>query len=143
VKIALLDQTLLAGLGNIQVSEALFRAGIHPARPANALTRDEVSRLLGAMRASISETLETLLASDARYLQEGAENHFMGARVSCAPAVVARRSCVRCRGRARPSFVRDVSARPGARLRPDRRRWPASAAGPRRWARCAGWRARR
>jgi len=36
IKVALLDQTLLAGVGNIQASESLFRAGIDPRRPARS-----------------------------------------------------------------------------------------------------------
>ncbi len=45
VKQALLDQEILAGLGNIYVDEALHRAGIHPSRPANALGGDDLARL--------------------------------------------------------------------------------------------------
>ncbi|HHU51773.1 MAG TPA: DNA-formamidopyrimidine glycosylase [Firmicutes bacterium] len=41
VKGVLLDQQVLAGLGNIYTDEALFRAGINPARPANSLTEEE------------------------------------------------------------------------------------------------------
>ena len=36
IKAALLDQRIVAGLGNIYVCEALFRAGIHPKRAAHA-----------------------------------------------------------------------------------------------------------
>src|SRR5579863_6468840 len=42
IKQALLDQTIVAGVGNIYADEALFYASIHPLRPANALTLDEV-----------------------------------------------------------------------------------------------------
>jgi formamidopyrimidine-DNA glycosylase len=45
VKQALLDQRVVAGLGNIYVDEALHRARIHPARPANSLNLDEVTCL--------------------------------------------------------------------------------------------------
>jgi len=45
VKQALLDQEVLAGLGNIYVDEALHRARIHPSRPANALADAELARL--------------------------------------------------------------------------------------------------
>jgi formamidopyrimidine-DNA glycosylase len=45
IKTALLDQTLIAGLGNIYVDESLFTAGIHPARPANSLSGAEVQKL--------------------------------------------------------------------------------------------------
>ncbi|MDN5293068.1 MAG: formamidopyrimidine-DNA glycosylase [Eubacteriales bacterium] len=45
VKAVLLNQSLLAGLGNIYADEALHRAGIHPARPACSLTAGEVESL--------------------------------------------------------------------------------------------------
>lgn len=45
IKQALLDQSVLAGLGNIYVDEALHRAKIHPAHPANSLDEAELSRL--------------------------------------------------------------------------------------------------
>lgn len=45
IKAVLLDQKTVAGLGNIYVDEALFGAGIHPERPAHALTRAQAARL--------------------------------------------------------------------------------------------------
>jgi len=45
VKAALLDQRTVAGLGNIYVDEALWRAGIHPLRPAESLDADEVAKV--------------------------------------------------------------------------------------------------
>ncbi len=45
MKVALLDQSVLAGVGNIYATEALFRAGIHPARASRSLTLDEIARL--------------------------------------------------------------------------------------------------
>jgi formamidopyrimidine-DNA glycosylase len=56
IKVALLDQTLIAGIGNIYASEALFRAGIDPTRAASSLTAKEVGRLVPALK-------EVLLAS--------------------------------------------------------------------------------
>jgi formamidopyrimidine-DNA glycosylase len=50
IKRALLDQTLISGIGNIYADEALWRAGLHYARPTETLTRGEISRLLGAVR---------------------------------------------------------------------------------------------
>ena len=49
VKALLLDQRVLAGLGNIYVDEALHRAGIHPRTPASAIGRKDADRLHGAM----------------------------------------------------------------------------------------------
>jgi formamidopyrimidine-DNA glycosylase len=54
IKVALLDQGLVVGLGNIYVDEALFRAGIHPERIANTLTTKEFTRL----HQEIIETLQ-------------------------------------------------------------------------------------
>ncbi len=53
IKAALLDQRTLAGLGNIYVDEALWRARIHPLRPAESIDRDELRRLHKAIRATL------------------------------------------------------------------------------------------
>ena len=45
IKAALLNQTLLAGVGNIYADESLFHAGIRPRRRTNRLTADELDRL--------------------------------------------------------------------------------------------------
>lgn len=45
IKVLLLDQSFLAGVGNIYADEALHAAGINPQRPAGSLTRDETTRL--------------------------------------------------------------------------------------------------
>jgi formamidopyrimidine-DNA glycosylase len=50
IKAALLDQTLIAGLGNIYVDESLFRAGIHPLTAANRLTPEQTTRLARAIK---------------------------------------------------------------------------------------------
>ena len=57
IKNLLLDQTVLAGLGNIQVTEALFRAHVHPARPADSLTPAEIAALAEGILATITHTL--------------------------------------------------------------------------------------
>jgi formamidopyrimidine-DNA glycosylase len=53
LKAALLDQRTLAGLGNIYVDEALWRARLHPLRPANSLDDDEVRALHRGIRAAL------------------------------------------------------------------------------------------
>jgi formamidopyrimidine-DNA glycosylase len=58
VKALLLDQRRIAGVGNIYADEALFRARIHPLRPAGRLRRAEVERL----HAGIVEALEAGIA---------------------------------------------------------------------------------
>jgi len=55
LKAALLDQGLVAGLGNIYVDEALFRARLHPERRPDSLHPDEVARLHRAIRAVLRE----------------------------------------------------------------------------------------
>ncbi len=52
IKSVLLDQTVLAGMGNLYTDEALHHAKIHPLRPANRLTRADFERLhAGILRA--------------------------------------------------------------------------------------------
>lgn len=50
IKVALLDQRVIAGLGNIYTSEALWRAKVDPRREASTLASPEVARLLNAVR---------------------------------------------------------------------------------------------
>lgn len=50
VKNVLLNQRLIAGLGNIYVDEALFASGVRPQRPAAALSAEEIGRLHRAIR---------------------------------------------------------------------------------------------
>lgn len=57
IKAALLDQTLVAGLGNIYVCESLFRAGISPLRKAGSLKKAEVARLWHAIRAVLEDAI--------------------------------------------------------------------------------------
>ena len=58
IKIKLLDQTLVAGIGNIYASEALFRARISPRLPARRLTVLQVARLWRAIRKVLAEAIE-------------------------------------------------------------------------------------
>ena len=57
VKNALMDQRVVAGLGNIYVDESLFAAGIHPLARADALTADQVARLNRAIKATLRRAL--------------------------------------------------------------------------------------
>jgi formamidopyrimidine-DNA glycosylase len=58
VKRALLDQTLIGGVGNIYADESLWRARLHGARPTDKLTRAQVSDLLEGVRDVLGESLE-------------------------------------------------------------------------------------
>ncbi|RIV22107.1 bifunctional DNA-formamidopyrimidine glycosylase/DNA-(apurinic or apyrimidinic site) lyase [Alicyclobacillaceae bacterium I2511] len=57
LKSVLLDQTTLAGLGNIYVDESLFAAGIHPERPANQVTKVQAQALLSAIREVLTRAI--------------------------------------------------------------------------------------
>jgi formamidopyrimidine-DNA glycosylase len=57
LKRALLDQSLVSGIGNIYADEALWRAGLHWARPTETLNRTEVARLIAAVREVLGEAL--------------------------------------------------------------------------------------
>jgi formamidopyrimidine-DNA glycosylase len=58
VKAFLLDQRRIAGVGNIYADEALWRAQIHPLRPAGELSGDELGRLHRALRAVLRKGIE-------------------------------------------------------------------------------------
>ncbi len=64
IKAALLDQQVIAGLGNIYVDESLFRARIHPLTPANVLSIEQVGKLksaiIGTLRKAINHRGSTL-----------------------------------------------------------------------------------
>ena len=63
VKSVLLDQRVVAGLGNIYADEALWAAKIHPELPASRLRRPDVERLHGAIRAALTAGIEAQGAS--------------------------------------------------------------------------------
>ena len=58
IKATLLDQTVVAGLGNIYADEALFRARIHPLRSAETLTRDEIVALHEGIQGALQTGIE-------------------------------------------------------------------------------------
>ena len=77
VKRALLDQSLISGIGNIYADEALWRARLHWARPTDTLTRAEVSRLLDAVREVLTEALKAGGTSfDALYVNVNGESGY-------------------------------------------------------------------
>jgi formamidopyrimidine-DNA glycosylase len=69
IKAALLDQRTAAGLGNIYVDEALWRARVHPLRPASSLRPAEIRQLHAAVR----EALEAGLARQGATLRDYAQ----------------------------------------------------------------------
>ena len=76
VKALLLDQSFLAGLGNIYVDESLFAAGIHPQRRSNSISPAEARNLLDAVRRLLSSSIENRGTS----LGDGEGNFSSGGR---------------------------------------------------------------
>ncbi|WP_341705572.1 bifunctional DNA-formamidopyrimidine glycosylase/DNA-(apurinic or apyrimidinic site) lyase [Ferrovibrio sp.] len=73
MKAALLDQTLVAGLGNIYVCEALFRAGIDPRRPAGRVKPEKLAKLVPAIKAVLRQAVKAGGSSLRDYVQSDGE----------------------------------------------------------------------
>lgn len=58
IKPLLMDQTFIAGIGNLYAAEALFSARIHPMRSANILKEEEIKRLYQEMRKILNEAIK-------------------------------------------------------------------------------------
>ncbi|HEY1684770.1 MAG TPA: bifunctional DNA-formamidopyrimidine glycosylase/DNA-(apurinic or apyrimidinic site) lyase [Tepidisphaeraceae bacterium] len=58
IKVALMDQSLIAGLGNIYADEALFDSGIDPRRPANKLSPEQIKKLTHSIKAVLRAAIE-------------------------------------------------------------------------------------
>ena len=77
LKPLLLDQSFIAGIGNIYADEALFRARLHPLRQSASLTRDDAERLRQAIQDSLAEGIAREGASiDWVYRGGEFQNHF-------------------------------------------------------------------
>jgi formamidopyrimidine-DNA glycosylase len=78
IKPTLLDQTVLAGVGNIHATEALFAARIDPRRPARDLSRKEVAALARGITRSIEKAIALQDGPTITYVEEaGAPNPFL------------------------------------------------------------------
>lgn len=60
VKAVIMDQHVIAGVGNIYADEALFDSRLHPERPANSLTPEETGRLLKSLRKVLKKGIRNL-----------------------------------------------------------------------------------
>ncbi len=58
IKEVLLDQTIIAGLGNVYASEILFKSGIHPLKSADSLKIEEINLLIRSIRLVLSEAIK-------------------------------------------------------------------------------------
>jgi len=124
VKRALLDQSLVSGVGNIYADEALWRARLHWARPTETLNGPEVSRLLGAVREVLGEALAAGGTSfDALYVNVNGESGYFDRSL----AVYGREGlpCLRCGMPVRrDSFMnRSAYSCPRCQPRPRRAHW--------------------
>jgi formamidopyrimidine-DNA glycosylase len=132
IKALLLDQRRIAGVGNIYADEALFRAGVHPLRPAGKLSGEQYARLREAIVQALSEGIDARGATidDFRHVdgvRGSFQDRFLVHRRAGEPCprcgttivkmVVAGRGtyvCETCQPRPR---LRRAPARPGARSR--------------------------
>jgi formamidopyrimidine-DNA glycosylase len=124
VKRALLDQSLISGVGNIYADEALWRAGLHWARPTETLNGSEVSRLLAAVREVLTEALTAGGTSfDSLYVNVNGESGYFDRSL----AVYGREGlpCPRCGSPVRrdPFMNRSAYSCPQCQPRPRHARW--------------------
>lgn len=76
IKAALLNQSLLHGVGNIYADESLFRAGIRPTRQAGRLTRERLDRLHAAVRTVLKAAIRAGGSSVSDYVDADGERGF-------------------------------------------------------------------
>ena len=79
VKPLLLDQRVVAGLGNIYVCEALFRSGIRPDRAAGSISRKAIARLVPAIKEVLAESIAAGGSTIRDYAQPNGELGYFAA----------------------------------------------------------------
>lgn len=75
IKECLLEQRVIAGIGNIYSDEILFEAGIYPARPAKSLTMEEWERLAASIPERLAYFIEKNATTPAAYLETKGQNY--------------------------------------------------------------------
>jgi formamidopyrimidine-DNA glycosylase len=124
IKRALLDQSLVSGVGNIYADEALWRARLHWARPTETMTRPEIARLMAAVTDVLTEALQAGGTSfDALYINVNGESGYFDR--SLAVYGQEDRPCPRCGTPVRRDRFMNRSAYscPRCQPRPRRGRW--------------------
>ena len=124
IKRALLDQSLISGVGNIYADEALWRARLHWARATDTAARPEITRLVAALR----EVMTTALAAggtsfDSLYVNVNGESGYFD--LSLAVYGQEGRPCPRCGTPVRrdPFMNRSAYTCPRCQPRPRNGRW--------------------
>lgn len=120
LKALLLDQTIVAGVGNIYADEACFRAKLHPGRPGKKLTRAECDQLREAVEAVLTRAIESRGSTIRDYvggsgLRGGFQNEFAvyGRTGEPCPACATAVRCARYAGRASHFCPRCQKGAPG------------------------------
>lgn len=124
VKRALLDQSFVSGVGNIYADEALWRAGLHWARPTETLSRREVSRVAAALRAVLTEaTTAGGTSFDSLYVNVNGDSGYFDRSLDVYGR--AGQPCRRCTAPLRRDVFMNRSAYtcPRCQPRPRRGRW--------------------
>ncbi len=85
IKVKLLDQTFVAGIGNIYASEALFRARLSPRLAANRLTVGQIQRLWRAIREVLSEAIRCGSTVPLNFSGDKSDGHFYFGRAPGTP----------------------------------------------------------
>ena len=137
IKAFLLDQRKVAGVGNIYADEALFRAGIHPLRPADRLTSRQCEALRDAVVASLRASIEAKGATidDFRHpdgVQGSFQDQFLVHRRESLPCPVCGRPVSKLRAAGRGTYVCEA-----CQPKPRRLAYAAAARSSRRPARSA------
>jgi formamidopyrimidine-DNA glycosylase len=102
LKVALMDQAVVAGIGNIQSAEALWKAKLDPFRRAGGLSPRELARLVAGIRWTLTESLARDRGGETTYVQESPDDN---------PFVIYGRAgepCPRCRA---PLMRRELGGR--------------------------------
>lgn len=104
LKAALMDQSRIAGLGNIHAAEALFLAKLHPERPSRSLTSEETARLAQGIRDAL-ERAKIDENEELAYVNEGGPNIFFVYGHEDEPCQVCGTTIVREVTRGRSTFL--------------------------------------
>jgi formamidopyrimidine-DNA glycosylase len=124
VKRALLDQTLISGVGNIYADEALWRTPLHYARPTETLTRAQALALLGHIRDVMTDALQAGGTSfDSLYVNVNGQSGYFDRSLNAYGQEG--RPCARCGTPIRrdPFMNRSSYTCPRCQPRPRRARW--------------------